>query len=85
MPPTIVTGTLIRKTEPHQKWSSSRPPRTGPVAMPRPTAMAHRPMARGRSAGSKTLEMMDRVCGMTAAPPRPIAARAKISWSGDRE
>jgi len=58
---------------------------TGPVAMPRPTAVAHRPMARGRSAGSKTLEMMESVCGMTAAPPRPIAARAKISCSGVRE
>ncbi len=82
MMPTTVTGTLIRKTEPHQKWSSSRPPSTGPVAMPMPTAVAHRPIARGRSAGSKTLEMMDSVCGMTAAPPRPIAARAKISCSG---
>jgi hypothetical protein len=50
--------------------------------MPMPTAVAHRPIARGRSAGSKTLEMMDSVCGMTAAPPRPIAARAKISCSG---
>src|SRR5450756_1038713 len=26
--PAIVTGTLIRKTEPHQKWASSRPPST---------------------------------------------------------
>ena len=75
----------MRKTEPHQKWSSSTPPSTGPMAKPIPTAMAHRPMARGRSAGSKTLEMMESVCGMTAAPPRPIAARARISWSGVRE
>ena len=25
------TGTLIRNTEPHQKWSSSQPPRMGPT------------------------------------------------------
>ncbi len=25
------TGTLIRNTEPHQKWSSSQPPRIGPT------------------------------------------------------
>jgi len=44
-----------------------------------PTAMAQMPMARGRSAGSKTLVMMDSVCGITAAAARPIAARAQIS------
>ena len=81
--PSTVTGTLIRKTEPHQKWASSRPPSTGPMATPMPTAEAQMPMARARSCGSKTLEMMDRVCGMTAAPPRPIAARAAMSWSGE--
>jgi hypothetical protein len=82
--PTTTIGTLIRNTEPHQKWSSSRPPVTGPIAIPMPTAAAHRPMARPRSAGSKTLVMIARVCGMTAAPPKPIAARARMSWSGVR-
>src|SRR4051812_6208474 len=28
----MVTGTLIRNTEPHQKWASSSPPSTGPMA-----------------------------------------------------
>ncbi len=80
--PMMVTGTLIRKTDPHQKWASRTPPRTGPMAMPMPTAEAQMPMALDRSAGEKTLEMMERVCGITAAPPRPIAARAKISSVG---
>ena len=75
-------GTLIRNTEPHQKWASSRPPTMGPMAMPMPTATAQIPMARGRSAGSNTLEMIDSVCGITAAAARPIAARAQTSWSG---
>ena len=80
-----MTGTLIRKTEPHQKWVSSRPPRTGPIATPMPTAEVQMPIALARSCGSKTLAMIDSVCGITAAPPRPIAARAAISWSGECE
>ena len=83
--PMTVTGTLIRKTEPHQKCVSSRPPSTGPIATPMPTAEVQMPMARARSPGSKTLAMMDRVCGMTAAPPRPMTARAAMSWSGECE
>ena len=75
----------MRKTEPHQKCASRIPPSTGPVATPMPTAEAQMPMARARSAGSKTLEMMERVCGSTAAPPRPIIARAAMSWSGECE
>jgi hypothetical protein len=74
-----VNGTFSRNTEPHQKWASSSPPTTGPIATPMPTAMAQMPMARGRSAGSNTLLMIDSVCGITAAAPRPIAARAQIS------
>src|SRR5258708_27811967 len=76
-------GTLIRNTEPHQKWASSRPPTTGPMAMPMPTATAQIPIARGRSAGSNTLEMIDSVCGITAAAARPIAAPAHTSSSGE--
>ena len=51
----------------------------GPTAIATPTAEAQTPIARARSLGSKTLVMIDRVCGMTAAPPRPIAALAQIS------
>ena len=29
--------------------------------------------------------MIDSVCGITAAAPRPIAARAQTSWSGEWE
>jgi hypothetical protein len=35
MRPATTTGTLIRKTEPHQKLSSSAPPRIGPIALAR--------------------------------------------------
>ena len=78
--PTITTGTLIRKTEPHQKCSSSQPPVTGPMATPRPETPAQMPMALARSAGSvKTLVRMDRVAGMISAPPMPMNARAPMS------
>ena len=80
--PSSTTGTLIRKTDPHQKRSSSAPPTIGPIATPRPTAPAHSPMARARSRGSKTFEMIDRVAGMIAAAPTPISARAPMSCPG---
>jgi hypothetical protein len=73
----------MRKTEPHQNFSSSAPPTTGPIATARPTAPAQTPIALPRSRGSKTLEMIDSVDGMTAAPPMPMSARAQISWVGE--
>jgi len=46
MRPAAAMGTLIRKTEPHQKWLSSRPPMIGPSATPMPLVPAHRLIAR---------------------------------------
>ena len=78
------TGRLIRKTEPHQKCSSSQPPVTGPMATPRPETPAQMPMALARSAGSvKTLVRMDSVAGMISAPPMPMKARAPMSAPAD--
>jgi len=36
-----MTGTAIRKTEPHQKNSRSTPPTKGPTAAPTENAMIH--------------------------------------------
>ena len=47
-------GTLIRKTEPQPKCSTSRPPTSGPIAMPTPATPAQMPMARARSPGRGT-------------------------------
>ncbi len=77
--PAMTIGTLIRKTEPHQKCSSRKPPKTGPIATARPTEPAHTPIALARSRGSNTFEMIDSVAGMIAAAPTPISARAAIS------
>jgi hypothetical protein len=79
---TITTGTLTRKTEPHQKCSSSQPPVTGPIATATPAIAAQMAMAWARSFRSvNTLVMIDRVAGMISAPPMPIRARVAINWS----
>ena len=48
-----MTGTLTRKTEPHQKCSSSQPDAMGPMAAPPPEMPAQMPMALGRSCGGE--------------------------------
>ena len=70
------------KIEPHQKWSSRKPPTTGPSATPTPAVAAQMPTAVARSRGSgKTLISSDSVAGMMNAAPAPMTARAAISRS----
>lgn len=71
----MTTGTLIRKIEPHQKWSRSSPPVTGPTAIATPTLPAQIPMALGCSSRSKTCTSTASVAGITKAAPKPISAR----------
>ena len=75
------TGRFTRKTDPHEKCSSSHPPATGPIAIPRPATAAQMPIARARSSAGKTLVRMERVVGMISAPPMPMSARVRISVS----
>ena len=77
------SGTFTMKIEPHQKWSSRKPPTTGPerdaeARGRRPDA--DRPVARSR-ASVKTLISSDSVAGMMNAAPAPMTARAAISAS----
>ena len=77
------TGTMNKKTLPHQKCPSSHPPTIGPVATPTPVVAPHKPIAFARSARSvKTLAINESVEGKMAAAPRPITARAAISSPG---
>ncbi len=70
------------KIDPHQKWSSSTPPTTGPSATPRPAVAAQRPMATARSRGSANTPIRsESVAGMMKAAPAPITARAAMSPS----
>ena len=82
MTPTMTIGTLMRKTEPHQKCSMRNPPRTGPMATAAPTAAAHRPMALPRSRGGKTTVMIESVTGSTDAPAAPMTPRKRMSCRG---
>ena len=75
-------GTLMKKTEPHQKCSSRRPEVIGPSAPPTPANAAHTAIAFGRSWNGKLFMMIDRVAGMMNAAPTPITARAAISCVG---
>src|SRR3569833_621809 len=43
-----ITGTLIKKTEPHQKWFSRKPPTTGPSIVPVEKQVVHKPTAKLR-------------------------------------
>jgi hypothetical protein len=77
--PATTTGTLIRKTEPHQKLSSRAPPTSGPIGKLRKMVDAMIAVAFCRSSGVNRTGMMARASGMIAAAPRPSTARAAIS------
>jgi hypothetical protein len=81
--PAIAIGRLMRKTDPHQKCASKRPPRMGPSATPMPVVADQIPIARARSRSVvKTFVRIDNVQGMSAAAPTPITARAVVKTSG---
>ena len=66
------TGMLIRKIAPHQKWSSSAPPISGPAAKPRELTVDQMPIALTRSVSSKIWTTTARVVVTSSAPPTPM-------------
>src|SRR5438094_6371780 len=80
---TAATGAMNRNTLPHQNCPSSHPPMIGPAATPTPVVAPHRPIALAHYDRSvNTLAISDSVDGKIAAAPRPITARAAMSWPG---
>lgn len=74
-----MTGTPMRNTEPHQKYSSIAPPTTGPSAVPPMKQLAHTAMARPRWYGSSNMLLMRaRVDGIRVAAAMPSRARVAI-------
>ena len=69
-------GTLTRNTDPYQKWPSSQPLATGPIAPAAPVTPAQIAMAFVRSSGGNTLTRIDSVDGMMNAAPAPISGPA---------
>ena len=82
----IMTGTLIKNTAPHQKYSRIAPPSNGPIAPPREKAMIQMLMAVVRSRASRNmLRMSERVDGAMVAPATPNTARETINIPALRE
>jgi len=80
---TTMTGTASRNTAPHQKNSSTSPPRSGPIAPPTEKLVIQMAMAFLRCVGSRNmLRIRDRVDGASVAPARPSNARAPMSMAG---
>ena len=75
-----MTGTLMRKTLPHQKCSRRIPPTSGPRAVPPEVPADQMAMAvvRWREPG-KILRIRESVEGIMVAPLTPSRARAAMS------
>ena len=75
-------GTATSRTAPHQKCSTSQPPKMGPSAAPPEKPAAQMATASRRRLGSgKMLRIRDRVDGISMAPKKPSAARPAMSHS----
>src|SRR3954462_7734677 len=72
---TTATGTLRKKIDCQETFSTRKPPTTGPMASARAETPAHVPMALPRSCGGKAVEMIDRGAGSISAAPPPCTAR----------
>jgi hypothetical protein len=74
-----ITGTLIRNTEPHQKWSSRNPLTSGPIAVPLEKTAIQTASAARRCPGSwNMLRVSAMVEGISVAPATPSTARAPM-------
>ena len=80
---TAMTGTPIRKTEPHQKWARRTPPMNGAMAMPPRKTVIMAPMAWIRAFSSANRPPSSAIdAGMIAEPASPITPRATMTSSG---
>ena len=77
-----MTGTATRNTEPHQKYSSSSPPTSGPRMPPAEKQAIQTPIATPRWRSSRNmLRIRDSVDGASVAAVMPSRARLAISIS----
>ncbi len=79
-----MTGTAIRKIDPHQNERSSSPPITGPSTMPAISEVPHAPMAMPICLGSWNIARSSPSTeGIRVAPATPSSARAPTSMPGE--
>lgn len=75
-----VTGTLTNSTHDQPRVLVRTPPRTSPTTLPDPATAAQMPIAFPRSdPSSKSVVMIERAAGASAAAPAPCTARRTIS------
>ena len=84
--PIATIGMFTRKTEPHQKCSSSKPPVIGPSPMPSAETPAHTPIALPRSfaVGEDVRDDRERR-RHDERPADAIERRVAMSWPGGRQ
>ena len=76
------SGTLSRKAQRHDAYSTSQPPTKGPMAAATPPRPDQAPMAVARSSRRKLAWMRARLPGVSSAPPTPWSTRAAMSCPG---
>ena len=74
-------GTLTKKIHSQPRWSTSTPPASGPTSVATPAVAPHTLIATPRRCAGKMRVIVDSVCGVSSAAPRPCTARARISMS----
>src|ERR1700688_4849290 len=67
---TTASGTFSRKIARQDTWSTSQPPRTGPVAAVNAPKPAQRPIALLRSLSANAAPNIARLAGVNSAAPR---------------
>ncbi len=72
-------GTLIQNTADQSAFSTSSPPRRGPIASPSPEMPAHTPIATGRRLGGNVATRIESDSGFMSAAPTPCVARNATS------
>ena len=78
-----MTGSASRKTDPQAKCSRSRPPSSGPMALPAEKADTQIAIAVVRCFGSSNIaKMSESVDGAIVAPAIPSSARLAMSICG---
>lgn len=77
-------GTLMAKSQCQLRWSSTHPPRKGPIAVAMPETPAQVPIARALSSGRKLDWMIASAPGVSSAAPMPWTTRPTTSDSVDQ-
>ena len=74
------TGTLTRKIQCHDVYSTIQPPSVGPISGPTSPGSVTKLMALRNCSRGKARSTASRPTGSSSAPPQPWTMRASTSW-----